>query len=76
MEIRARCFGKRFCTFCGRTNMHYYTWQENGETKCLGECFTRGCGNVDWCHDKTEAEVKEQYGDHMLPPDYDTIILR
>lgn len=65
--MKARVFGKRFCTYCGQTNMQYYSFIENGETHVMGECFTKGCNNVDWCDGKTEEDVKRQYGKHLVP---------
>lgn len=65
--VKARVFGKRFCTYCGKTNMYYYTWEEEGKTRVFGECFTRGCENVDYCDNQTEEDIKKWFGDKLKP---------
>lgn len=59
--IKARIFGKRYCSFCGRQSMHYFKWTENGVENILGQCFTRSCGNMDYCDNATEQSLKERY---------------
>lgn len=59
-----KTFGQRFCSYCGTNKMYYINF--NGAPLGL-----RDCGNVDWCDGKTEAEVKQQYGQHLKPADID-----
>jgi len=69
-------FGKRFCTFCGRNSVHYYKWQEPDGEHIIGECFTRGCGNVDWCYDETEESIKKRFADRSWVDMNEPITLR
>lgn len=47
-----RTFGQRFCTYCGTNQMYYIDFDGSP----LGVC---NCGNVDWCDNETETEVKK-----------------
>ena len=53
-----RCFGKRFCTYCGKNTMYYYSWKTNNKLHLIGEC---SCGNIDYCDgETTEEEVAQR----------------
>lgn len=65
--MTARVFGQRFCTFCGKNTMLYYTWEEDGKTRVIGDCE---CGNIDYCDGETEADVKRRFGAHLKPSKY------
>lgn len=55
-----KVFGERICTYCGG-KMLYINFTNN---QPLGLC---DCGNTDWCDNKTEDDVKKQYGSHLRP---------
>lgn len=63
-----RVFGQRFCTYCGTNQMYYINF--NGSP--LGLC---NCGNIDWCDNKTETEVKKQYGARLKPADISFLVM-
>ena len=54
-------FGKRFCTKCGRNSMYYYKWKTSKGEKVMGECFSKGCNNIDYCDGETETSIKNRY---------------
>ena len=51
-------FGKRFCTFCGGYVIYY-----NDNNYIYGECE---CGNVDYCDNETEEDVKKRFGSRFI----------
>ena len=75
MKVKASCFGKRFCTYCGKTNMHYYTWKVGSRTYTAGECTTKGCTNQEWCDNESPEAVKDRYNNTWTAPDYDVFWL-
>ena len=56
--MKARVFGVRFCTYCGKKDMFYYM---DGDQP-IGAC---SCGNTDWCDNETEADVKKRFGPYL-----------
>lgn len=69
MAKRYPVFGRRFCTYCGRTKMYYIRFEDN---KPLGLC---DCGNIDWCDNETEADVRKRYGADLKLPDIASLLL-
>ena len=52
-------YAKRFCTYCGKTEMYYCTTEDGP----IGVC---SCGNTDWCDNMTEDDIKAQIGKGRL----------
>ena len=70
MLIKAKVFGQRFCTRCGTTQMYYYTIEGQPEGSC------QRCGNIDYCDDETEQQVKQRFGNLLRKADIDTLIFQ
>ena len=64
---KAKVFGMRFCTFCGKTNMYYCEFKDG---TILGVC---DCGNVDYCTRYTKEDVIKHFGNEMKTPDIDVM---
>lgn len=54
-------FGRRFCTSCGHNSMYYYKWKTSRGEEIMGECFSKGCNNIEYCDGETEQSIKNRY---------------
>lgn len=58
--LKGKVFGKCFCSYCGQNSKHYYKWSDSDGEHFIGECFTPGCNNVDYCDNETEESIKQR----------------
>lgn len=66
-RIKAKVFGQRFCTYCGKTSMYYCEFEDK---TLIGVC---DCGNTDYCTRETKEKILERFGSRMKTPDIDTM---